>query len=379
MSQTPDTARPITLFLADTSPGVLAQVESWAESSEGLLRMQGFSNARELTRRLAYEHPDLLLLDITLPRFDGLTAIRSLKAERIPVVLLAPDTVEGARLTMQALLDGASDYLVKRPRAGSAHLAVGRARFYCGIRRLLGTHWAAQVGPCLGERQQRGRRLALDAAGAPLGTGPEIADGWVRLEAGPAGLQLRGAGDPFEAGQGCCSVVFATARALHRLAHALTPAPERPAGPVYLFVPQPRHFARGLREALSRRWNRVVLELRDGERPRAGQWRLVPGRALLDPAGVGEAIFFELRPNRLVDDSRATGRQLRLLEPAAAGQLRLLLVERPGGPTIDPLLALLRAGHAAFLHASALAGPEPAGAGTWLEGLGEWVGEPCAS
>ncbi len=371
-----DAARPVALFVADATPGVTAQVQAWAAGSEGFLRVQGFTNARELTRRLAYERPDLLLLDVTLPHFDGLTAMRALKADRIPVVLLAPDTVEGARVAMQALLDGASDYLIKRGRAGVARLAVSRARFFCGIRRLLGTHWAAELAPCLGERGRRGLRLLDDDARERWGGRQDAVEGWLRIDAGIAGLRLGGAAEPFDAAGGWCCVALATARSLQRLAQGLAPALERLAGPAYLFVPQPHHFARGLREALSRRWNRPVLELRSGERPRPGQWRLVPGRTLLHPIGGSAGVAFETRANRLVDDGRTTGRQLRLLQGAPPGRLRILLAERPGGATLDPLVSLVRAGHAVYLHAGALAGPEPAGAGTWLEGPGEWVALP---
>jgi CheY-like chemotaxis protein len=375
-SEAPDRARPIAVFLADTSPDVAAQVQAWAQGSDGFLRVQGFTNAGELTRRLAYQQPDLLLLDVTLPRFDGLTAIRALKADRIPVVLLSPDTVEGARIAMQALLDGASDFLVKRQRGGAMHLAISRARFFCGIRRLLGTHWAAEVAPCLGERRLRGLRLVTDAAGESLGGGAGDAEGWLRLDANTGGLRVRGREEPWGAEGGGCCVALATARVLQRMAQGLTPALEHLAGPAHLFVPLSRHFARGLREVLSRRWNRTVLELQAGERPHPGQWRLAPGRTLLCPIGVPEGIAFELRANRIVDDGRTTGRQLRLLQAAPPGRLRILLAERPGGAMLDPLIELLQAGHAVYLHAGALATPEPAGAGTWLEGPGEWVGHP---
>jgi chemotaxis response regulator CheB len=373
-----DQARPISVFLADTSPSVAEQVQDWAQNSDGFLRVQAFTNARELTRRMAYQRPDLLLLDVTLPRFDGLTAIRALKADRIPVVLLSSDTVEGARIAMQALLDGASDYLVKRPRGGAMRLAVSRARFLSGIRRLLGTHWAAEVAPCLGECRVRGERLVSDAAGEPL-AGPWDGDqGWLRIDASAGGLRVRGREEPFEADGGWCCVALTTGRALQRMVQGLAPALERAAGPGLLFVPQSRHFARGLREVLSRRWNRPVLELQEGERPRAGQWRLAPGRTLLRPIHTPEGLAFELLANRLVDDGRTTGRQLGLLQAAAPGQVRILLAERPGGAMLEPLAGLVATGHAVYLQAGALLGLEPAGAGTWLEGLGEWVGGPAS-
>jgi chemotaxis response regulator CheB len=290
----------------------------------------------------------------------------------LPVVLLAPDTVEGARITMQALLDGASEYLVKRSRDGETRLTLSRARFFCGVRRLLGTHWAAEVTPCLGERGRRGERLIPDGS---RGDGDGAPTGWLRLDAGPGRLVVRRPADPLAGAEGWTALAMATSRSLARLARALAPEPERPGGPVVTFTPQSRRFARGLREALSRRWNRPVLELRDGESPRAGQWRLAPGRVLLHVRGDHRPAAFGLAPNRLVDDGRSTVRQLRLLQAARPGQLRILLVERPAGAAQAQLLALARDGQAVYLHAEALRSPEPAGSGTWLEGLGDWAAE----
>ncbi len=368
-------ARPIGLFVADAEPGVIAQVSSWADASEGLLDVHGFTNARELVRRMAYQQPDLLLLDLTMPHFDGLTALRALRAECVPVVLLATDTHEGARLTMQALLDGAGDYLIKRGQGDKTHLAVGRARFLSGVRRLLGTHWAAQVAPCLGETMGRSGRLIADVCPETLVLGGASTTTWVRLSALGERLAVCGEGEPLEGDGLWHGIVLGSPRSVMRVAHGLAGDAQRPAGCVYISVPQPLRFTRGLREALSRRWNRAVLELRDGELPRPGQWRLVPGRALLGPRGAGRG-GFRLIPNRLVDVGRTVTRQLTMLGEAAGAGLRILLTERPDGVMLEPLGRLMRAGCAVYLHGQALAGPEPAGPGTWQEGTGSWADAP---
>jgi hypothetical protein len=280
----------------------------------------------------------------------------------VPIVLLSPDTLEGARLTMQALLAGARDYLIKRVRDGQPRLAVGRGRFLCGVRRLLGTHWAASVAPCLGEA-------------------------WATPETHWCGLAARDAktlrpsdeADPWGSAPPRCTMVLATSRSLGRLARSMVGAPERLAGPALLFVPQSRRFAQALREALSRRWNRPVLELRDGEPNRPGTWRLAPGRTLLRPGGGGAQARFALLPNRWIDDGRSTRRQVQLLASAPAESLTILLLERPAAAVEPALLTLLDRGQRIFVHREAVTGPEPAGAGTWLEGQGEWVGETsCA-
>lgn len=57
--------------------------------------------------------PDLILLDVLMPRMDGLTAARRLRAEgrRVPILMLTARDTVGDRVT--GLDAGADDYLVK--------------------------------------------------------------------------------------------------------------------------------------------------------------------------------------------------------------------------------------------------------------------------
>ena len=65
-----------------------------------------------LEKAAAYE-PDLILLDVLMPRMDGLTAARRLRAagRRVPILMLTARDTVGDRVT--GLDAGADDYLVK--------------------------------------------------------------------------------------------------------------------------------------------------------------------------------------------------------------------------------------------------------------------------
>jgi two-component system chemotaxis response regulator CheB len=60
-------------------------------------------------------HPDLLLLDVEMPRMGGLEALKDLRArgDRMPVVMCSSLTQRGAQVTIEALAAGASDYVAK--------------------------------------------------------------------------------------------------------------------------------------------------------------------------------------------------------------------------------------------------------------------------
>jgi two-component system chemotaxis response regulator CheB len=59
--------------------------------------------------------PDLVLLDVEMPVMDGLVTLRKLRAggHRIPVIMCSSLTRHGAKVTIEALACGASDYVTK--------------------------------------------------------------------------------------------------------------------------------------------------------------------------------------------------------------------------------------------------------------------------
>jgi two-component system chemotaxis response regulator CheB len=59
--------------------------------------------------------PDLVLLDVEMPVMDGLVTLRKLRAQghKMPVIMCSSLTQRGAKVTIEALACGASDYVAK--------------------------------------------------------------------------------------------------------------------------------------------------------------------------------------------------------------------------------------------------------------------------
>jgi two-component system, chemotaxis family, protein-glutamate methylesterase/glutaminase len=59
--------------------------------------------------------PDVVLLDVEMPKMDGLVTLRMLRARghQTPVIMCSSLTQRGARVTIEALAGGASDYVTK--------------------------------------------------------------------------------------------------------------------------------------------------------------------------------------------------------------------------------------------------------------------------
>lgn len=64
--------------------------------------------------KMAVEWPDVIILDVEMPRMDGITFLKKIMSERpTPVVICSTLTEKGAETTMQALAAGAVSYVTK--------------------------------------------------------------------------------------------------------------------------------------------------------------------------------------------------------------------------------------------------------------------------
>ena len=69
--------------------------------------LEGFEKARD-------EHPDVVLLDVMMPKMDGYTAAAKIKAEVSPAPIVIMLTARGAEAdVVEGLMGGADDYIVK--------------------------------------------------------------------------------------------------------------------------------------------------------------------------------------------------------------------------------------------------------------------------
>lgn len=70
--------------------------------------------------------PDLVVLDVEMPVMDGLATLRELrkKSRTMPVIVCSSLTQRGARVTIEALAGGASDYVAKPARQADRQAAM---------------------------------------------------------------------------------------------------------------------------------------------------------------------------------------------------------------------------------------------------------------
>ena len=90
---------------------VIKEVLRYDDSIEVVGEAEDPIVARDLIKKL---NPDVLTLDIEMPKMDGVTFLRNLMRLRpMPVVMLSTLTLKGADITLEALEIGAVDFIAK--------------------------------------------------------------------------------------------------------------------------------------------------------------------------------------------------------------------------------------------------------------------------
>ena len=105
--------RQVLIGLLSATPGI----EVMPAAADPLLAME----------RMKLQWPDVIVLDVEMPRMDGITFLRKIMAERpTPVVICSTLTEKGAKTTMEALAAGAVA-IVTKPRLGLKQFLVDAA------------------------------------------------------------------------------------------------------------------------------------------------------------------------------------------------------------------------------------------------------------
>ncbi len=104
--------------------------------------------------------PDVLTLDMEMPRMDGLTFLRKLKAEKstIPVVVVSALTQQGSQMALDAMEAGACDILAKPDGSYSIGALAGRLGVSCKSSCALAPPTPADAGENRAGKRQRTAR-----------------------------------------------------------------------------------------------------------------------------------------------------------------------------------------------------------------------------
>jgi len=104
----------IRVVIADDSRLLRRMVRDLLESSSNICVVGEASDGEETLEVVERTNPDVLLLDIVMPKKDGISVIKELMKKRpLPIVIFSSLTHDNADITLTALELGAVDFLLK--------------------------------------------------------------------------------------------------------------------------------------------------------------------------------------------------------------------------------------------------------------------------
>ncbi len=106
---------PIRVMVVDDAVVVRGMVARWIEAEPDMQIVASLRGGREAIEQVERRNPDVVILDVTMPDIDGITALpRLLEKKRDLVVLMASTlTRRNAEISLRALQLGAADYIPK--------------------------------------------------------------------------------------------------------------------------------------------------------------------------------------------------------------------------------------------------------------------------
>lgn len=243
----------IRVLVVDDSAVVRQVMTSILDAAPGIRVIGAAPDPIFAMERMRREWPDVITLDVEMPRMDGVTFLKQLMAERpTPVIICSSLTQAGAETTMQALAAGAVS-IIPKPTVGlkaflqdstSELVAAVRAAARANLRALAGAR--QPVSPAVPPKQSADALLP-----PPTQAMAQTTERLVAIGTSTGGTQA--------------------------LEVLLTSLPRVCPGLV-IVQHMPEKFTASFSERLNKVCEIEVLEARDGQ-------RVISGRALIAPGG----------------------------------------------------------------------------------------------
>lgn len=104
----------IRLFIVDDSLAVVNLIEKIVFGSDKITIIGKANTGRDALKRIPELKPDVVTLDYELPDINGVEVLKTLmRTNPVPVLMFSSFTYEGSKVTNEALVEGAIDFMFK--------------------------------------------------------------------------------------------------------------------------------------------------------------------------------------------------------------------------------------------------------------------------
>jgi len=189
----------IRILVVDDSPFMRKSLQKMLEEAPDLRVVATARDGIDALEKIQEHKPDIVTLDIEMPRMDGLTCLKKIMAEHpMPVLMVSSLTQEGAQATLDALSIGALDFIPKENGFASLSILQIQHDLQEKVRRLATSprfHKAAPTAPPAHSPAPLGAPRPAPAPKAPAPAGPGFGSAQAELlvigssTGGPKALQ----------------------------------------------------------------------------------------------------------------------------------------------------------------------------------------------
>ncbi len=221
--------------------------------------------------KMEKDWPDVIILDVEMPRMDGITFLKNIMAERpTPVVMCSTLTAEGSKTSLQALSLGAIDVIAKPKANLKATLPEASQDLIYAIR-------TAAKANLSGTRIQPFKAIEATPTSRPYSSAkPEVKEFKIPEKLSVDAILKKSNSRP-SSSSGALIAIGASTGGTQALEAVLTALPADTL-PILIVQHMPKNFTRTFAERLNQLCKLEVKEAEDND-------RLIPGRALIAPGG----------------------------------------------------------------------------------------------
>ncbi|MEV5830886.1 response regulator transcription factor [Spirillospora sp. NPDC052242] len=105
--------RPVRVLIVDDEPMVRAGLTMMLDGAEGIAVVAEAADGDEVSAAADAHAPDVVLMDLRMPRVDGITATRRLRSRAAPPEVAVLTTFDSDENILRALRAGAAGFLLK--------------------------------------------------------------------------------------------------------------------------------------------------------------------------------------------------------------------------------------------------------------------------
>ncbi len=172
----------IRILVVDDSPFMRKSLQKMLEEAPDLRVVATARDGIDALEKIQEHKPDIVTLDIEMPRMDGLTCLKKIMADfPMPVLMVSSLTQEGAQSTLEALSIGALDFIPKENSFASMSILQIQQDLQDKVRRLATSprfHKPSATTPTPSPVPAAGKPGTLPKAAAPpsgsaLGSSPQ--------------------------------------------------------------------------------------------------------------------------------------------------------------------------------------------------------------